>query len=360
MAKKWALDEYQLLGRSGLRVSPLCCGTMTFGSDMFGSDFEESKKVFDSYYSKGGNFFDTANIYSGGESEKFLGKYISNIRSRTVVATKYSFTNYGLRTATSSKPSVLEGGNSRKSLVENIDESLKRLGIGYIDLLYVHFWESRTPIVEVMRALDDVVRSGKVLYTGISDTPSWVISSANTLADLKSWSPFIALQSRYNLLDRSFEYDLGPMAREFGLGAVPWGSIAEGFLSGKYKKGDELSTSRFQVHGHIKGEQNWQILKVVEDIAKETKKTPSQVSLNWLLSKGCTSPIVGARTVAQMEENLRSLDFSLSDEQVARLDKVSRPNEVPFPSSMLAGGFVDKSVTAGKKVAVPIQFKGLL
>jgi aryl-alcohol dehydrogenase-like predicted oxidoreductase len=349
--KKWALDEYQLLGRSGLRVSPLCLGTMTFGDSEFGTEFEQCKKMFDAYFEKGGNFFDTANVYGGGESERFLGQLISSVRSRSVVATKYTFTNSWRE----KNVSPLMGGNSRKSLAENIDESLKRLGTGYIDLLYVHAWEYRTPVSEVMRALDDVVRSGKALYTGISDTPSWVIAKSNSLAEFRGWSPYIALQTRYNLLDRSFENDLGPMTRDYGIGVIPWGAIAEGFLSGKYKKGEEVKSGRsYYVSHHVKKDQNWEILKVVQEIAAETKKTASQVAINWLLNKGATSPLVGARTVAQLEENLDALSFSLTADQVKRLDTVSNPSELPFPQNV--DGWFNSAIDAGKKIAYPSIF----
>jgi len=350
------------LGKTGLKVSRICLGAMSFGDPKWQGwvlNEEDSRPIIKRALELGINFFDTANIYSAGESEKFLGQYVSSIRSRAVVATKYTFTNYGIA-ADLKTGNPLLGGNSRKSLVENIDESLKRLGLGYIDLLYVHAWEYRTPIAEVMRSLDDVVRSGKVLYTGISDSPAWVISKCNTLAEFRGWSPYIALQTRYNLLDRSHEFDLAPMASDLGIGTVPWGSLAEGFLSGKYKKGEPASSTRFRVQSHTKSEQNWQILKVVQDIAQESNRTPSQVALNWLLNKGCTSPLVGARTVAQLEDNLATLQFSLSPDQMARLDTVSAPQEVPFPHSMIAKGLVEKSISAGKKITFPPQFKGLL
>ncbi|CAG8493321.1 3775_t:CDS:2, partial [Gigaspora rosea] len=202
------LDDYVLLGRSGLRISPLCLGTMTFGEKFgFGTNYEGSKEVFDCYFEKGGNFIDTANVYNYGESEQFLKELIADKRSQVVLATKYSC------------------GNHRKSLTENVNESLKRLGTGYIDLLYVHIWDFRTPIEEVMRSLDDVVRSGKVLYV---DAPAWVVSSANMLADLRGWSRFIGLQTRYNLLDRSLEFDLQPACAEYDVGIIPWGCVAEG------------------------------------------------------------------------------------------------------------------------------------
>ncbi|KAF9372425.1 hypothetical protein CPB97_001267, partial [Podila verticillata] len=241
-----ALDNYVLLGKSGLR---------TFGEQWgFGSSNDVSRKIFDRYYESGGNFFDTANVYTNGDSERFLGEYISSKRSQCVVATKYT------------------SGNHRKNLVESLDASLKRMGTGYTDILYVHLWEYRTPVQEVMRALDDVVRSGKALYVAVSDTPSWVISSANMLADLRGWSPFIGLQTRYNLLNRSLESDLQPMCAEHGLGIVPWGVLSEGFLSGKHSKdkvanADTESMRKGQVNSLFKEPKNWRILDEVRAIA---------------------------------------------------------------------------------------------
>eukprot|EP01103_Thecamoeba_quadrilineata_P008553 TRINITY_DN1828_c0_g1_i3.p1 TRINITY_DN1828_c0_g1~~TRINITY_DN1828_c0_g1_i3.p1 ORF type:complete len:282 (-),score=39.88 TRINITY_DN1828_c0_g1_i3:54-899(-) len=249
MPSDLALDNYRLLGRSGLRVSPLCLGCMTFGNEWgkMGNNYEESKKVFDLYRSNGGNFFDTANVYTGGSSEKYLGEYLSTFRSDAVIATKYTAHPDGklsVQFGSSTERVFPRGGNSRKSLVESLDESLKRMGVGYIDLFYVHAWEYRTPVDEVMRSLDDVVRSGKALYVGISDTPAWVVSQANTIAHFSRWSPFIALQSRYNMLDRSLEAELGPMSREMGLGIVPWGILAEGFLTGKHSNNIQVATGR--------------------------------------------------------------------------------------------------------------------
>ncbi|CAG8750398.1 1880_t:CDS:10, partial [Dentiscutata erythropus] len=329
-----ALDDYVLLGRSGLRISPLCLGTLGIGSN-----YEESKKVFDHYYEKGGNFFDGANIYNFGESERFLGGYIADKRSQVVISTKYTFNLTNL--IPNAKFNSNAGGNHRRSLVENLDESLKRLGTGYIDLMYVHSWEFRTPIEEVMRSLDDVVRSGKVLYIAISNTPSWVISSANMMADLRGWSRFIGLQTRYNLLERSLEYDLQSACAEFDVGIIPWGCVAEGFLTGKHtreslanaKKGDDLSNLRNNlVISAAENEQNWEILDEVIAIAVETKRSPVQVALNWIAQKpGITSPLIGAKTKAQLVENLKALEFKLTPEQMARLDAVSAPKEIPFP-----------------------------
>ncbi|CAG8531573.1 14215_t:CDS:10, partial [Gigaspora rosea] len=278
-----ALDDYVLLGRSGLRISPLCLGTMTFGESFgLGSNYEESKQVFDYYFEKGGNFFDTANVYNFGESEQFLKDYIADKRSQVVLATKYSLNAGSMGSKVKFNPNA--GGNHRKSLAENVDESLKRLGTGYIDLLYVHIWDFRTPIEEVMRSLDDVVRSGKVFYVAISDAPAWVVSSGNMLADLRGWSRFIGLQTRYNLLDRSLEFDLQPACAEYDVGIIPWGCVAEGFLTGKYtresvaeKINDNKSKFRSSSIGRAaKKEQNWKILDEVIAIAAEVKRTPVQ------------------------------------------------------------------------------------
>ncbi|KAF9357663.1 hypothetical protein BGX26_003338 [Mortierella sp. AD094] len=352
-----ALDNYVLLGKSGLRVSPLSLGAMGFGANP-----ETSKKMFDTYYEKGGNFFDTANIYTNGDSERFLGEYISSKRSQCVVATKYSINpalGESLAGVTPGRnPNA--GGNHRKNLVETLDGSLKRMGTGYVDVLYVHAWEFRTPIFEVMRALDDVVRSGKAHYVAISDTPSWVISSANTLADLRGLTPFIGLQTRYNLLNRSLESDLQPMCADFGIGIIPWSVLAEGFLSGKHSREqtDQDSKRQTSVDTHTKDDKNWQILDEVKAIAKECNKTPAQVAVNWIMQKpGITSPLIGARTMEQLEDNLGALEFTLTEEQMARLDAVSNPKEWPFPTEF--AGRVQNFVGPGLNVEMPKQFHAL-
>ncbi|GBB85846.1 hypothetical protein RclHR1_01230009 [Rhizophagus clarus] len=352
-----ALDDYVLLGRSGLRVSPLCLGTMTFGEKFgIGSNKEESKKVFDLYYEKGGNFFDTANFYNLGDSERFLGDYVSDKRSDVVIATKYTLNATAVQKDKRYNPNF--GGNHRKSLVENLDDSLKRLNMSYIDILYVHAYEYRTPIEEYMRALDDVVRSGKVFYVAVSDIPSWALSRSNSIAELRGWSPFIGLQTRYNLLDRSLEFDLEPACAEHGIGIVPWGVIAEGFLAGKYTREsviDSTVTRNESIKNHFKYEKNWEILDEVIAISKEINRSPVQVALNWIQQKpGITSPLVGARTVSQLEENLKSLEFKLTPEQMKRLDDVSKPTgrEVPFPYSFYDN--LDRFV--GPNVEMPSKF----
>ncbi|CAG8806853.1 9637_t:CDS:2, partial [Racocetra persica] len=256
------------------------------------------------------------------------------------------------------------GGNHRKSLTENLNESLKRLGTGYIDLMYVHVWDFRTPVEEVMRSLDDVIRSGKVLYVAISDSPAWVISSANMLADLRGWSRFIGLQTRYNLLDRSLEFDLQPACAEYNVGIIPWGSVAEGFLTGKYtresvaEKVSEMSSFRSHaIANAAKKEQNWKILDEVIAIAAETKRSPVQVALNWISQKpGITSPLIGARTKAQLVENLSTLEFKLTSEQMARLDAVSAPKDIPFPLSQ----YQNSDLFFGKGIQLPDKYKPVL
>ncbi|CAG8438870.1 5147_t:CDS:10 [Acaulospora morrowiae] len=356
------LNDYVLLGRSGLRVSPLCLGALTFGEKWgFGVNFEESKEVFDHYFEQGGNFIDTANLYTGGDSERFLGQYIADKRSQVVVATKYTLNPVNPNV----KFNANGGGNHRKSLVENLDESLKRLNTGYVDLLYVHLWEYRTPIEEVMRALDDAVRSGKVLYVGISNTPSWVISRANTISEFRGWSRFIALQTRYNLLNRTYETDLQPASAELGIGTVPWGCIAEGFLTGKYtkeyveksKKTGENISNRKSLLESFGIEKNWEILEEVKKISKEVNRSPVQVALNWIAQKpGITSPLIGARTKTQLDENIKALEFKLTPEQISRLDYVSEPS-IPFPQSFY--NFMSDSFI-GSNIEVPERFRPVL
>ncbi|GES99333.1 aldo/keto reductase [Rhizophagus clarus] len=344
-----ALDDYVLLGRSGLRVSPLCLGALGLGFSK-----EESKKMFDHYYENGGNFFDTANIYGLGECERILGEFVSDKRSDVVIATKYTGNPTAMQKDKRFNPN--QGGNHRKSLVENLDESLKRLNMSYVDILYIHFFEYRTPIEEFMRALDDVIRSGKALYIAASDIPSWALSRANTFAEVRGWSPFIGLQTRYNLLDRSLELDLQPACAELDIGILPWSIAADGFLTGKYtRESTTHPTSEYRnnaIAKYAKFEKNWKILDEVVAISKEIDRPPVQVALNWIEQKpGITSPIIGAKNVNQLEENIKSLEFKLTPEQMKRLDDVSKP-DLPFPYSLTDQ--LDKFI--GKNIQVPNKF----
>ena len=331
--------RYKLLGKSGLRVSELCLGGMTFGEDwgsmLPGASKEEAKKIFDLFVSKGGNFIDTANVYQNGTSEKYVGEFISSERERFVVATKY--------TLATNPDDPNASGNHRKNLVQSVDASLKRLNTHYIDLLWVHMWDPMTPIEEVMRSLDDLIRSGKILYIGISDVPAWVVSNANAIADLRSWSSFIGLQIMYNLIERSAERELLPMARALDIGVTVWSPLGGGVLSGKYNKQNTKEQKRFNDNNPMSvsfvNERNISIATEVQTIAKEITKTPSQVALNWIRQrqkdKAVMIPIVGARTEVQVKDNLGCLDFELTRDQLKRLDEKSKI-QLGFPHDFMS------------------------
>ena len=280
-----SLDSYRLLGHSGLRVSPLALGAMTFGTDWgWGTAQDEARKIFDTYLDRGGNFIDTANRYTNGTSERFVGEFAAGRRDELVIATKYTL---------SSRPGdPNSGGNHRKSMVRSVEESLQRLGTDYIDLLYLHVWDGTTPVEEIMRAMDDLVRAGKVLYLGISDTPAWQVARMQTLAQLRGWAPLVALQVEYSLAERTVERDLIPMAAELGLGVVPWSPLASGVLAGKYTRADldhEVVNEPVGTRKNVAAssgaltERTLDIAEVVKDVAKQLGRTPSQVALAWTL-----------------------------------------------------------------------------
>jgi aryl-alcohol dehydrogenase-like predicted oxidoreductase len=331
--------RYKLLGKSGLRVSELCLGGMTFGEDwgsmLPGASKEEAKKIFDSFVNMGGNFIDTANVYQNGTSEKYVGEFISSEREKFVLATKY--------TLTTNPDDPNASGNHRKNLVQSVDASLKRLNTSYIDLLWVHIWDPMTPIEEVMRSLDDLIRSGKILYIGISDVPAWIVSYANAFAELRGWSSFIGLQVMYNLIERSAERELLPMASALDIGVTAWSPLGGGVLSGKYNKQNTKEQKRYGVNNPMAAsfvnERNISIATEVQAVAKEITKTPSQVALNWIRQerkhKGVMIPIIGARTEAQIKDNLGCLDFELTTEQLKRLDEKSKI-ELGFPHDFMS------------------------
>jgi len=329
--------RYKLLGKSGLRVSELALGTMTFGEDWgWGASKEESRKIFDAYVDAGGNFIDTANRYTNGTSEKFVGEFIASDRGRFVLATKYTlFTQHGDPNA---------AGNQRKNLVQSLEASLKRLNTDYIDLYWVHAWDFVTPVEEVMRALDDMVRAGKILYVGVSDTPAWIVSRANMLAELRGWTPFVGLQIRYSLIDRAVERDLLPMARALDIAVTPWGALGTGILSGKYNR--EGGSGRVSTWAPI-DPRKLAIAEEVIKIAGEIGRTPSQVALSWVRQQpGVIIPILGAKTLPQVQDNLACVDFKLSDEHLQHLDDVSQI-ELGFPHDFLAEDGVRDLVFAG-------------
>jgi len=335
---KLTLDTYRLLGRSGLRVSPLSLGTMTFGTDWgWGADATEARRIFDTYIERGGNFIDTANQYTNGTSEKFVGEFAREKREQLVIATKYTLP---LRAG---DPNA--GGNHRKSMVRSVESSLQRLQTDYIDLLYLHAWDFLTPVEEILRAMDDLVHAGKLLYVGISDAPAWQVARMQTIADLRGWSPLIALQVEYNLIERTIERDLTPMAKEMGLGVIPWSPLASGVLSGKYSRADlEIGEGVAGAAGTRKNvaaaqgglnARGLDIADAVKAVAQELGKSPAQVALAWtLLNPTVTSPIVGVRTLKQLEDNLGALDVVFSEAQRKRLDEISAI-ELGFPHAML-------------------------
>ena len=318
--------KYRLLGNSGLRVSELALGTMTFGMPDWGVEKDESRRVYEGFRERGGNFVDTANLYSGGRSEAFVGEFIAGERDRIVLATKYTI-------GRSDDPNA--SGNHRKNMMGAVHASLKRLATDYIDLYWVHVRDFTTPIEEVMRGLDDLVSQGKILYTGISDTPAWEVARANTLASLRGWTPFVGLQLKYSLIDRAVERELLPMARALDLGVTPWDAIGSGILTGKYSRGGSDASGRVALRGRAISERESAIAAEVIQVAEKIGRTPAQVALNWVRQQpGVIVPLVGAKTRSQLDENLGCLDFELAPEDVARLDAVSKI-ELGFPHDFL-------------------------
>ncbi|MCZ8119126.1 MAG: aldo/keto reductase [Microcystis sp. LE18-22.4A] len=333
--------RYKLLGNSGLRVSELCLGTMTFGQDWgWGSDKEESRAVFRAFAEAGGNFLDTANLYTNGTSETLVGEFVKGDREKWVIATKYSL---------NTRPGDVNAcGNHRKNLFQAVEASLKRLGTDYIDLLWLHLWDSLTPIEEVMRAFDDLVRMGKVLYIGISDSPAWIVSQGNTLATLRGWTPFIGLQIEYSLKERTPERELLPMAKALNIGVTAWSPLGGGVLTGKYNQPNpvdgrlSMTDQPFQIF-----DRDLKIAETVLEIAREIEKSPAQVALNWLRNRpNAVIPIIGARRLSQLQDNLACVDFNLTGEQLQRLDNISAIS-LGFPQELLASQFVGDILLGG-------------
>ena len=326
--------RYVLFGRSGLRVSELCLGAMTFGPDWgWGADREESRRMFEAFAEAGGNFLDTANHYTGGTSERYLGEFIRSERHRYVLATKYSL---------SPRPEDPNaGGNHRKSMVQALEGSLQRLGTDYVDIYWVHAWDFLTPVDEVMRGLDDLVRAGKVLYVGVSDAPAWVVARANTLAEWKGWSAFAGLQIQYSLVERTPERDLLPMAAALDLAVTAWSPLGGGALTGKYRKGQARPTgTRFSEGAwgdSFLTERNLAIAEELVAVAKLAERSPSQVALAWLRARrvNVVIPILGTRSLAQLRDNLGCLDFVLELSHLERLDRASAVS-LGFPHEFLA------------------------
>jgi aryl-alcohol dehydrogenase-like predicted oxidoreductase len=318
--------NYKLLGKSGLRVSELALGTMTFGEECgWGASKEESKKVFDAYVEAEGNFIDTANRYTEGTSEKFVGEFIASNREHFVVGTKYTlFTRRD-------DPNL--SGNHRKNMMHALDASLRRLNTDYIDLYWVHAWDFTTPEEEVLRGLDDMISTGKIHYIGISDTPAWIVSRMNAVAELRGWTQFVGLQIKYSLIDRSVERELLPMARKLDMAVTPWAVIGGGILSGKYNRNKE-ENGRAQIYKSI-NDNNLKIAEEVIKVADEIGCSPSQVAINWVRQQpGIIIPIIGAKSEKQLNDNLDCLRFSLNKEQLSKLNEASNI-DLGFPHTFL-------------------------
>lgn len=330
--------KYELLGKSGLRVSEVCLGAMTFGEERsWGTPKAESRRIFDAFIAAGGNFIDTANYYAKGTSERYLGEFIKAARDQFVLSTKYS--------ASTDPTDLNAGGNQRKNMVRAVEASLKRLNTDYIDLYWLHAWDGITPTEEVMRAFDDLVRAGKVLYIGISDTPAWVVSEANMLAEMRGWTRFVGLQIPYSLIERTVERDLLPMAQAGNLAVTCWGALGAGVLTGKYSgMAGEASHNRGELGNDRFTKRNIQIADEVVSIAKELDRSPSQIALAWVRQQPYQRliPILGARTLPQLEDNLGYLKCALNAEHLERLDQVSNI-EKGFPYSLLESGRLRKN-----------------
>jgi aryl-alcohol dehydrogenase-like predicted oxidoreductase len=324
-----SLDSYITLGRSGLRVSPLTLGTMTFGEDWgWGASPEASDAILAEYIDRGGNVIDTANIYTNGHSEKIVGDFFAarpGVRDRVVLSTKFFANLYP------GDPNG--GGGGRKALIAQLEESLRRLRTDYVDLYWLHNWDRRAPIDETLRALDDLVAAGKVRYVGLSDLPAWVTAQAHTIAHFRGWTPITALQLEYSLLERTPEGELLPMAQELGIGVLPWSPLRSGQLSGKYERnnGNPADSRRSDL---IEGptERDWDVIDAVARVATELGVSSAEVALAWVRSRpAVTSTLIGARTLEQLRSNLASLDVTVAPEQLAALEAVSAPS-LDFPA----------------------------
>lgn len=335
--------RYRLLGKSGLRVSELCLGTMTFGEEWgWGSSKDESRQILDTFFESGGNFIDTANVYTNGTSESLLGEFLQGRRDSAVLATKYTNAMPG------SDPNA--GGNQRKNMVRSVEASLKRLRTDYIDLYWLHIWDRITPLEEVMRAFDDLVRQGKILHAGVSDMAAWAVARANTLAELRAWTPFVGLQIEFSLVERTVERELLPMAESLGLGVTAWSPLGGGVLTGKYQSnpgqnaryGTDMMKSFMPAADRIRP-----VVEAVQGVAREVGRSPAQVALAWLRQRPVpVIPIVGARRLEQFRDNLACLDLRLDDSQIARLDAPSRV-DLGFPHDFYDRDMVKTLVSGG-------------
>lgn len=325
--------QYKLFGKTGLRVSEICLGTMTFGEEWgTGANKQESKKIFDAFVEAGGNFIDTANRYTEGTSEKFVAEFVAKERDKFVIASKYSL--YDRR------DDINAAGNHRKNLIRSVEGSLKRLHTDYLDILWLHAWDFTTSPEEVMRGFDDLVRMGKITYVGVSDTPAWIVAQANTLAELRGWTSFAGLQIEYSLIQRTVERDLIPMAKHFGMAITPWAPLGAGMLTGKHNQ-TAAAGARLTEKSVKMNEKNRAIATKVTEVATKLGVTSSQVALNWLRQQHQQIiPIVGSRKVEQINDSLNCINFTIPEAEMHELSEVSAI-ELGFPHDFLASRGVE-------------------
>lgn len=360
---------YYTLGQSGLRVSRLALGTMTFGTDWgWGADQATARALFDRYLASGGNFFDTADLYTNGNSERWLGQFVreAGVRDQVVIATKFSYNG--------SPGNPNAGGNGRKHILAAVEGSLRRLGTDYIDLYLLHLWDQLTPPEEVMRTFDDLVRAGKVRQIGLSNVPAWYAARAQTIAEWRGYEKLAALQLEYSLVERGIEDEFIPLRLALGMGTMAWSPLGSGLLSGKYKPSQEggagsgrlalLADSGNPGFAKFNG-RNWTIVAELEKVAREVGRSMAQVAVNWVANRpGIATVILGATKLAQLEDNLGALDFELPAELRARLDAVSGMSPrfpytffTPAMQAMLTGGTTVGDKPAGYHARVLIDAK---
>lgn len=360
--------QYFTLGNTGLKVSRLALGTMTFGDDWgWGSDATNARQIFDAYLEAGGNFIDTADLYTNGNSERMLGQFIADakVRDKAVIATKFSYN------VQSGNPN--SGGNGRKNILRAVEGSLQRLNTDYIDLYLLHTWDRVTPAEEVVRTLDDLVRSGKVRYVGISDAPAWYMAQAQTIAKERGLETFATAQLEYSLVERNIEHEFTTLAQTLGTSIMVWSPLASGLLSGKYKPSQQGTTGSGRLATLADSgnpafdkfnERNFRIVAELEEVASKIGRSMAQVAVNWVANRpSVSSVIIGATKLTQLQDNLQALDFTIPAELLARLNAVSKP-EVPFPYSFFTDshqGMINGGATVGDKPAsypAPVLVKG--
>lgn len=361
-----SLASYHPLGRSGLRVSPLCLGAMTFGTEWgWGAPRDTVFQLLDRYFEAGGNFVDTADLYTNGTSERLIGEWMRErqSRDRVVLATKFTFGGNlsaarGADTASPGPGNPNRGGNGRKAILRSLEASLERLQTDYIDLYWLHAWDTITPIDEVIRTLDDLVSRGLVRHLGLSDTPAWYAARAVTLAEALGREKVIALQLEYSLVERNIEREHVPLALELGLGITPWSPLASGLLTGKIGrdlKGEAGRLTSFDItksplHAKYAAPRNFDILDELVAVARELGRSPAQVALNWVTRRpGVASTLIGASKPGQLEDNLRALEFVIPDELSSRLEAVSRI-ELGFPYAWFGAGASNPAMSGGTRI----------